>query len=136
MWCISWYERYNTDTYVCWSSDWAMGRTTNKSRFDFQISIRDRDFFLLQMIQFDSVAHLSSYSMDNWGHQAHHSPSSSVKEQNEWCYSSTPPIPYSVHKGNHCYTFFPIPAIYSSAIFVSFKVEREWGMSSVYYQNI
>jgi hypothetical protein len=40
--------------------DWAMGRTTDESQFHFQISIRGRDFFLLQMIQSGSVVHPSS----------------------------------------------------------------------------
>ena len=136
MWCNSWCERYNTDAYVCWGSDWAMGRTTDESQFDFQICIRGRDFFLLQIIQFGSVVHPSSYSMENWGRQADHSLSFSAVVKNDWPYSTTPPILYGVHKGKHCHNFFPIPAVYFSAVFVSFRAEREWGMSSVYCQNV
>ena len=77
-----------------------MGRTTDESQFDFQISIGGRDFFLLQMIHSGSVAHPSPYSVDSGGCQADHSPSSRAKVKNEWRYSTTP-ILYGVHKGKH-----------------------------------
>ena len=87
------------------------------------------------MIQSGSVAHPSFYSMENVVSQADHSSLSRDKLKNEWHYSTTP-IVYGVYKGKHCHTFFPIPAIYSSAIFVSFRAEQEWGMFSVYDQNL